>query len=115
MSAAVKARSPASTRSAIAGRSSSFSAPRVQSAGAPVRRETSAAVSAGSSIMICRTARANMIGSGFLWWKFSANWSVSASRRLIPTRRSNAHVRGSPSASSTSRIAATRRKPATSS
>ena len=67
------------------GSSSSFSDLRVQSTGAPTIRDTSAAVSDSSSFMISRTARANWTGSGLLWWKFSANCIVSASRVETPS------------------------------
>ena len=115
-SAEVNERSPRSTRSTIGcGSSSSRSALRVHAIGAPTRRDTSAAVSDSSSAMIRRAARANWTGSGLLWWKFSANCIVSASRREIPSITVKRQSCGSPSASSTSAIAARRRWPASSS
>ena len=106
-SAAVNERSPRSTRSTIAsGSSSSRSALRVQAGGAPTMRDTSAAVSDGSSAMISRAARANWTGSGFEWWKFSANCIVSASRREMPSTTVKRQSDSSPSAWSISRIAA---------
>ena len=99
-SAAVNERSPRSTRATIAsGSSSSRSALRVQDGGAPTIRETSAAVSAGSSAMIWRAARANITGSGLLWWKFSANCIESASRREMPSTSVKRHSCGSSASS----------------
>ena len=96
------------------GSSSSFSDLRVQSTGAPTIRDTSAAVSDSSSFMISRTARANWTGSGLLWWKFSANCIVSASRVETPSTTVKRQSTAS-SASSSSFIAANRRWPASSS
>ena len=115
-SAAVNDRSPRSTRSTIAsGSSSSRSAFCVQAGGAPTIRDTSAAVSDGSSAMIARAARANCTGSGLRWWKFSANCMVSASRREMPSISVKRHCSAESAASSTSSIAANRRCPASSS